>query len=86
MTSEDHTAHASHHIYRCTECGTQTLSLGKLHSHIEKHRGLFGIQWPWSVGDFDELLDLTEVVVVEEVETYTGDDVREWLDGSEVGK
>lgn len=48
--------------YRCTECGRESASLGRLHAHAEKHRGFFGLQWPWKVGDFDALMEMTEVV------------------------
>lgn len=48
--------------YRCTECGEESESLGRLHAHAEKHRGLFGIQLPWNVGDYEALMDMTEVV------------------------
>lgn len=76
-----------HTIYRCTECGAHSLSIGKLHAHIERHRGLFGLQLPWRVADADELMDKTEIVVVEEAETYeAGDDAREYVDQFEVTK
>jgi hypothetical protein len=32
-------------VYRCTDCGKKSLSLGYLHGHIEGHQG-----WgPWNV-------------------------------------
>lgn len=88
--SEDDTRHVSrtqHTIYRCTECGAHSLSIGKLHAHIERHRGFLGLQLPWRVGDADELMEMTEIVVVEESETFSaGDEAREYVDQFEVTK
>ena len=58
-------------VFRCSECGQADLSLGSLHAHIEGHRGYtrFGIQLPFtktSPGEFDRLMDYTDVVRVEE--------------------
>ena len=58
-------------VFRCSECGQVDLSLGSLHAHIEGHRGYtrFGIQLPFtktSPGEFDRLMDYTDVVRVEE--------------------
>jgi hypothetical protein len=39
-------------------------SLGRLHAHAERHRGLFGLQLPWRYGDFDALMEFTEVLEV----------------------
>lgn len=57
-SSED----SSHELYRCTECGVEKESLGRLHAHVEKHRGLFGLQLPWRYGDYEALMEFTEVV------------------------
>ena len=67
-------------IYRCTECGKISVSLGWLHGHVEKHRGYtrFGIQLPLtktSPGDFGRLMEYTEVLRVEEYEEVGLDDV-----------
>lgn len=51
-------------FYRCTECGKTSVSIGWLHAHIESHRGLFGLQWPWRVGDYEALMEMTEVIQV----------------------
>lgn len=51
-------------LYRCTECGKTSVSIGWLHAHIERHRGLFGLQWPWRVGDYEALMEMTEVIRV----------------------
>lgn len=53
-------------VYRCSECGKKSESIGRLHAHIERHRGLFGFQLPWRYGDFDELMEMTEVIEVTE--------------------
>jgi len=55
-------------LFSCTECEYVSLSLGSLHAHAEQHRELFGLQLPWRYGDFEELMELTEVVRVQEVE------------------
>ena len=54
-------------LYRCSECGETSLNLGTLHAHAETHRGWRGFQWPWNMGDFGELMEYTEVLVVETV-------------------
>lgn len=53
-------------VYRCTECGKTSVSIGWLHAHVERHRGFFGLQLPWRVGDFDALMEMTEVLRVED--------------------
>lgn len=53
-------------IYPCTECGRISENIGSLHAHAETHRGLFGLQWPWRYGDFDALMELTEVLRVDD--------------------
>lgn len=58
-------------LFRCTECGRTDLSLGSLHSHIEKHRGYtrFNIQIPFtrtSMANFDRLMEYTDVLRVED--------------------
>lgn len=63
-------------IYRCTECDETSTSLGELHAHAEKHRGLFGIQWPWQVGDFDALMDYTEILQVDDYSVVGLQDVE----------
>ena len=63
-------------IYRCTECGKTSVSLGWLHAHAEKHRGLFGLQFPWRIGDFDALMEMTEVLRIEEYREVDLDEVE----------
>jgi hypothetical protein len=52
-------------LFRCTECGYRSQSLGSLHAHAEKHRGWFGFQLPWRYGDFDALMELTDILAIE---------------------
>lgn len=63
-------------VYRCTECGKTSVSLGWLHAHAEKHRGLFGLQLPWRIGDFDALMELTEVLRVDGYERVNLEEVE----------
>lgn len=56
-------------IYRCTECGKVSVSIGWLHAHIEKHHG-FG---PWNIipnplkmGRFKPKMEYTEILRVDE--------------------
>ena len=68
-------------LFRCTECGQTSLSLGSLHAHVEGHRGYtrFGIQVPLtktSMGRFDELMRRTEVLRVEETSVISLEDVE----------
>jgi len=58
-------------LFRCTECGYTSLSLGGLHAHVERHRGYtrFNIQIPFTRTAFanvDELMQRTEVLRVDE--------------------
>lgn len=68
-------------LFRCSECGQLDLSIGSLHGHIEKHRGYtrFGIQLPFtkeSPGNYGELMDMTEVVLVEETTEIDPEEVE----------
>jgi len=60
-------------VFRCSECGYVSVSLGEVHGHIERHRGYtrFGIQLPFtaeSPGDFGALMDRTDVLRVTDAE------------------
>ncbi|RLM53180.1 hypothetical protein DVK02_14925 [Halobellus sp. Atlit-31R] len=55
-------------LFSCTECDHVSLSLGSLHAHAESHRGIHGLQFPWRYGDFDRLMEFTEIVRLQEVE------------------
>lgn len=57
-------------LFRCSECGHVSLSLGGLHGHIEKHRGYtrFNIPVPFTgtmPGNVDRLMERTEVLRVD---------------------
>lgn len=52
-------------VYRCTECGKQSVSIGWLHGHIETHRPLWKF---WKSGDPEFLNDRTEVLTVTDCE------------------
>ncbi|WP_181693292.1 hypothetical protein [Natronomonas sp. LN261] len=67
-------------LFRCRECGQTSMSLGALHGHCEKHRGYtrWGISLPFtesSPGNFDQLMELTEVLRVEETAEIDLEDV-----------
>lgn len=56
-------------LYRCTDCGKQSVSVGWLHAHIEKHFAWLGLFIPpWKLGDFDRLMEKTEILRVTEYE------------------
>lgn len=68
-------------LYRCTECGKLSVSLGWLHAHIEGHRGYtwLGIQIPFTktaVANVSELMKRTEVLRVEEYDVVSLDEVE----------
>jgi hypothetical protein len=68
-------------LFRCTECGYTSLSLGGTHGHIEKHRGYtrFNIQLPFtktSMANTDELMKRTEIVRVTDTETLELEEVE----------
>jgi hypothetical protein len=68
-------------LFRCTECGYISLSLGGLHGHIESHRGYtrFNIPIPFtktSPGNVDRLMEYTEILRVEETEEIVLDEVE----------
>lgn len=56
-------------LYRCTECGKLSTSLGWLHGHIEKHRPIWKF---YKSGSPEFLVERTDVITVEdyEVEPY----------------
>lgn len=69
-------AHNALVLFRCSECGYVSLSLGSLHAHAEKHRGFLGLQLPWRVGDFDALMEYTEVLRVRNTEQIELSEVK----------
>ena len=67
-------------LFRCRECGYISLSLGKTHGHIEKHRGYtrFNIQIPFTktaTANIDRLMEYTEVLRVGETDEISLDQV-----------
>lgn len=69
-------------VFRCSECGFVSLSLGRLHAHIEGHRGYtrFGFQIPFTKtapANMDELMKRTEVLRVTETEATTIEGVED---------
>ncbi len=68
-------------LFRCTECGWVSMSLGSLHAHVETHRGYtrFGIQIPFTktaIANADELMKRTEVVRVQDTEEIALEEVE----------
>ena len=47
---------------------TSRPTLVSLHAHAERHRGLWGIQWPWRMGNYDALMGMTEILRVDEAD------------------
>lgn len=69
-------------LFRCSECGYRSQSLGALHGHIEGHRGYtrFNISIPFtntSLGDYETLMAYTEILRVTDTERIS----REEVDG-----
>lgn len=67
-------------LFRCSECGFASLSLGTLHAHVERHRGYtrFNIQVPFtktSLANFEELMEYTEVLRVDETSEVSLEEV-----------
>lgn len=62
-------------LYRCTECGKLSVSIGYLHGHIEGHRGWgpFNILPPLPTGNPDRLMEYTETIHVTDYEVETHD-------------
>ena len=63
-------------LFRCTECGYTSLSIGSTHAHVEKHRGYtrFNIQIPFTKttkANVDRLMEFTEIVRVTDTEEVT---------------
>lgn len=78
---EEYESDGSLVLFRCTECGQTSMSLGSLHAHCEKHRGYtrWNIQLPLtktSMADFDRLMDYTEVLRVEETSEISLEEVE----------
>ncbi len=68
-------------VFRCSECGYISMSLGALHGHAESHRGYtrLGIQIPFTktaAGDYDRLMEYTEVLRVGKTEEIDLEEVE----------
>lgn len=68
-------------LFRCSECGYTSLSLGDTHGHIEGHRGYtrFNIQIPFTktaMANVDRLMEYTEIVRVTDTEEISLDQVE----------
>ncbi|AGB38062.1 hypothetical protein [Natronococcus occultus] len=74
-------------LFRCTECDHTTTDVASLHAHCEKHRGYtrFGIQIPFtrtSAGDFNALMEYTDVLRVEDTTKISLKDIDRLTDES----
>lgn len=81
LHEEHETADGSLVLFQCTECGYVSLSLARLHGHIERHRGYtrFNIQLPFtqtSPGNLDELNDRTRILRTDETTEITREEVE----------
>jgi|APHM01.1.fsa_nt_gi hypothetical protein len=68
-------------LFRCSECGYLSLSLGQTHAHIETHRGCsrFNIKLPFTktaIADTDQLMKYTEIVRVTDTKQTTLEQVE----------
>lgn len=68
-------------LFRCTDCGYTSLSLGDLHAHVESHWSLLGsLRWHATHWLRDEpaekWLKSTEIVAVDTVEPISLSEVR----------
>lgn len=68
-------------VFRCSECGFTSMSIGTIHAHCERHRGYtrFNIQIPFtktSMADFDRLMELTDVLRVDETTEVSLEEVE----------
>lgn len=81
LLHEEYESDGSTVLFRCTECGYTSLSLGSLHAHVERHRGYtrFNIQLPFTktaMANADRLMECTEVLRVTETEAISLDAVE----------
>jgi len=67
-------------VFRCTECGYTTLSLGGLHAHVEGHWSTLGwFKWhtyQWLKPSENKWMESTEVLRVDQTTSITLDDVE----------
>jgi hypothetical protein len=81
LLHEKHESNGDLVLFRCTECGYVSFSLGGTHGHIERHRGYtrFNIPLPFtktSPAKVDELMERTEVLRVTDTEEIPLDEVE----------
>lgn len=68
-------------VFRCSECGYTSLSLGGIHAHVESHISGYtrlNIRLPvgkTGYGNFHRLMDFTDVLRVKDTEEITLEDV-----------
>jgi len=70
LHSEYYTQDGDLVLYRCTECGYTTMSIGGLHAHVEQHWPYF--KWlahllPW-FADRGDWMEYTQVLAVRDTE------------------
>jgi len=76
-----HTVDGDLVVFRCTECGHSSFSVGALHAHAEQHRDIaidpFGLVVPpWRLANVEALWELTEIVAVDGEETVEPTEVE----------
>lgn len=79
MSNDRETMESQHDelvVYRCTDCGKTSVSIGWLHAHCERHVGWgpFNLLPPPFPGNFDALMEKTEVL---RVNSYSATDLEE---------
>ena len=89
MTTTEDTAQDGTEIYRCRDCGRVSDSIGKIHAHIERHRGVeigpILIQNPLTVGDHEALMERTETINLSKREAASDSAVFEHVECVDCG-
>lgn len=66
-------------VFRCTDCGRTSTSIGSLHAHIESAHYGFGpwniLPHPLRIGNFDADMEKTQVLRVTDYEETNLDEV-----------
>jgi hypothetical protein len=80
LLHEEYEADGDLVLFRCSECGYTSLSLGSLHAHVEGHWSFLGwFKWHWwNVWRSDESkwMDHTEILRVDEAEAISLEEVE----------
>jgi len=81
LLHEQYESDGSTVLFRCSECGYISLSLGSLHAHVERHRGYtrFNIQVPLTktrMANMNALMERTEIVRVDETSEISLEEVE----------